>query len=330
MRPIWVWERTAPKTFSLANVIPIELQAQRDGQDGADVDSNTPGPNCPAHPARGREILLATPRRASNYNEHHRPNYRVSFFTGVVLNPATFQAYREARDAGDTATAERLCNALVEECRPFVEKHARKFAKGDLDDLVQAGCLALAIPPKKAPEAGNVFDRYDPSKGSFPRFAIRYIKKAFFRDVIEARPQFSTHSRWAQMPVHTRRAEQAFVAKHGRLPDAAELCVDPDELEAWREKSQGTSYCENNDSGTTSDAAIATATEDAPAFLSQGLLEALTALSVREQRIVLAHALDGQDFKSIAHDEEVTGQYIGQIFTKAAAAMRKNLFRKGR
>ncbi len=234
------------------------------------------------------------------------------------MTPATFTAYRAARDAGDTKKARRLLGVLVIEGTPMVERMARRLARGDLDDLLQAGRMALA----------EAIDKCDPSRGlgAFRALAVKKINSAFDREVIRGRPQvlseMSNKARTNDMPGAVKRAEQAFVARHGRAPTAEELGVDADDLVMWRASNKFDEYAETDEECGVSAGAIAAAVQDTHHALSKKIRRTIGDMTLQEQRILLARAIEGLDFAVIGQDEGLQRLTTWRIYEKAIMKLR--------
>ncbi len=238
---------------------------------------------------------------------------------GAVMNPTTFEAYRAARDAGKKAHAVRLLNALVIEETPLVERLARKLARGDYDDLRQVGLLALAA----------AIETYDPAVGNnIAAYARRKINSAFDREVIKVRPLVPADAKrnvvWGNggMPKDVKRAEQSFVARHGRPPTAVELGVDAGDLAGWRSVTRFDEYAETDDEGGACAGAIAAAVQDTSHALSKKIRRTIGDMTLQEQRILLARAIEGLDFAVIGADEGLLRLTTWRIYERAIGKLR--------
>ncbi len=229
------------------------------------------------------------------------------------MTPATFEAYRAARDA-DPREARRLLGVLVIESAPMVERMARRLARGDYEDLRAVGLMALAVS----------FETFDPARGVFASHARRKINDAFDREVIKVRPQVVRKDEiWGRdMPQVVKRAEQAHLAKHGKLPTAEELGVDADELATWRSSMRFDSYEEVDEDGITCPGVIASAIQDTSHALGKRLRRAIGEMSSQEQRILLSRVIEGLDFEIIGTAEGLLRDTTTRIYKRAIEKLR--------
>ncbi len=234
------------------------------------------------------------------------------------MSPNVFAAYKIAVSKSDNVAARRLLGQLITEETPRIARHARKLAKGDMEDLMQAGRVELAV----------VIGKYDPSRGSFSAFVNRKIVDAMHRQVVAVRQDVvSTGNRWNPMPRAVRRKAEAFIAKHGRQATAEELGVDAADLAAWRETGgHFMPYVEEGDARDSTPhglaGVLAAATRDVHNCVSKALREAIGGLSDRERRILIARAIDGEEFGVIAADEGVSRQYTTRVYLECVAKLR--------
>ncbi len=241
----------------------------------------------------------------------------MSNLSSAVVCP-TFEAYRAARDAGDTKEARRLLGGLVQSYDGIVARHARRLARGDFEDLVQAGRMAVA----------DAFEAYDPTReiAGLRGLAEMKILTAMQRSVVSQRDQVSSAARWTPMPQATRRAVEAFTAKHGRAPVAADMGVDEAAFESWTSQDTYAPYTEEHEDGEAAsvDAAVKAATFSVPCE-DRELCEALWNLPVRSARIFVAIAVQGETQASVARREGIDQSNVCRAYESAIQAIKKHL-----
>ncbi len=234
------------------------------------------------------------------------------------MDPSTFASYRRAVDAGDNKTSGRLLDRLVREEIPLVERCARKLSSkaGDLDDLRQAGAIALV----------QALRKFDPSRGAWSSYAKQWIIPAMLRDVVAARPLVQPGPRWTKNPMtkELRRRDHALRAVLGRAPTGAELGVDEALLEAWRARTTTRSYTEapEGEKGWDQEVLSETATAPVEEMILPELRAALEALDPRAQRIVVA-ILDGKTNQEVADEEGLQSrEWVRTIYQNSLSSLR--------
>lgn len=226
----------------------------------------------------------------------------------------TFSEYKSARTTNDTAKASLLLKALIVQATPLVKRLARKHERGDYDDLVQVGLMALV----------EVFEIYDPSRCPFTAFAKMRILTAMERQVIIQRPQVPPAAgRWSRMPSAVRRAAEAFIARTGRQATAVELGVDAASLEAWRSAGGFESYEERDEGPVVAESRDA----DRDAVLAMALAKAMATLTDEERRVFSAMLDEEATAVSVGAENGLERRAVVRRYESALAKLRSHLAR---
>lgn len=238
---------------------------------------------------------------------------------GVGMIPATFQAYRAALDAHDASLARELLGALILQWEHLVSRPAKRLARGDYDDMMQVGRMALV----------KAITKYDVTRGPFPVFARIRINDALDVEVVSRRAIVPAAPRWGQsdtsnslrrMPQSVRKQERAFVARTGRLPSHEELGVSAADLETWRAKTVALEYCEEPERGF--EAVLAASVWYARNAFSRKVRETLGAMPPQTQRIVYLRVLEDLDIVAISEQEGLERGVTTRIYNRALKKLR--------
>lgn len=233
-------------------------------------------------------------------------------------------AYRTARDAGQTREARGLLGGIVARYEPFIRGLAMKAAssRDEQDELLQAGRIAFADAVEEW--------RCDPERGALIGFARLRIRSAFdavlLARPIVARPLATVDGHGGRsMPAVVRRAEEAFIARHGRAPSAEELGVDAEDLSTWRAVSHVAEYTESGSDELPCQGAITAATTDDDRAISRHIRQAIGDMTPQEQRILLSRVIEDLDFVAIGASEGLLRGATTRIYNRCLAKIREAL-----
>jgi len=185
---------------------------------------------------------------------------------------------------------------VVCQYRGLVWKIARKFFRSGLDpdDLFQEGCIGLI----------KAYDLFDPDRGAkFMTYAYPWIYAAIQAYVESlAEPVRFSHGCWMRLRAGTKEQE-------GRSSFACRLNSDPDEFlkqlphrGEFDEQTEATRHLDR-----------------------QIIYETLMYLPVNQQRVLINHFFDDQNFASISEELGLTKQRAHQIFQEGIQTLRKKL-----
>ncbi len=234
------------------------------------------------------------------------------------MTPATYQAYRAAREANDADLARRYLGALVIESEPAVKRLAQRLAQGDFEDLMQVGRIAVA----------NTIAAHTDSAGSLSAIIHNRVHNAL-NEIISRRPQVGP--KWlrtktshgpCKMPKDVRHAERAFFARTGREATAEDLGVDAHALEMWRWKMRAEGYEEADSDAEVTDGVVAAAMQDVSHALSRKVRRAIGDMSPQEQRVLMSRVIEELDFAVIGENEGLLRDAVTRIYNKAVAKLR--------
>lgn len=140
-------------------------------------------------------------------------------------NTALVAQYRAAKEAGDTAVARRVAEAIVRANEGLVKKFGMKFGRPQTleakEDVFQAARMGIL----------RSIEDFDPAKGSFSTHAQWHI-----RDYVQrwsGKTSAVTRPRSASMPGYVAKALRDYRQRYGREPEASELGVTEEQLAEW-------------------------------------------------------------------------------------------------
>lgn len=125
----------------------------------------------------------------------------------------------------------QIRNTLTEQNRPYAVVLAAKCARAnphcDLQDLIQAACLGLAVAIERfdPTRAGFKLEDFDPKKGGFTSYAAHFIKSEM-REVVRKERVVSKSPR-DDLRYDDKKIVWDFVKKHGREPVEGEVELPP-------------------------------------------------------------------------------------------------------
>ncbi len=232
-----------------------------------------------------------------------------------------FSAYKLAVCQNNNPLARRLLNALVAAEDALVKRCAQKLARGDADDLLQAGRIGVV----------RAIEKFDPAKGAWTQFAKRWIFVEMERGVVELRPQARvTGRRSKKMPRAVRRHAHRILSATGRAATAQELGISEADWEAWQKAPAVVrEYCEQETAGDrrgphspAPDILAAAATHPNETILTPAFWRALAALSEIEARVFLAIVIHETPVNEVARSEGHEERWARSTYKRAIEKMR--------
>ena len=189
------------------------------------------------------------------------------------------------------------------------------FARGDEDDLIQAGNLGLL----------KALAKFDPTKGAWTQYAKQWIFDAMNTDVVEVRDIARTVGRrQRKMPRAVRRKAYRIQATFGRPATSEELGVSEADFATWTApRPQFVAYEPTGSSRLTwKGVDFSLSVTKGPTILTPAFWRALASLSEFEARVLLALVVDEKPVNEVARSEGHEERWARATYRRAIEKMR--------
>ena len=242
-----------------------------------------------------------------------------------------FAAWR----AAEGASKARLLNDIIAGEETLIGYCAKKLAKGDMPDLMQAGRIGVM----------KALRKFDPTRGqSFSRlwkvYAQQWILDEMKRGVVYGRPLVQTPATWRPMPKPMRRLQQEIQSRTGAPATAAELGTTEEKLEGWTSRPIVEHRCwtmgaesdraRGSNSAEMGQIQIAEALNLQDGVLTKTVLRALGTLSTLEHKILLARVVEERTCLEIAEELGLQDEWVRKACLAALAKVRAALGVEGK